>query len=342
MLKGELKIRKLTQKQFAEAVSMVQSHVSEIASNKRAITPPVAMKFQEFFDIPAIDWLELQTKFRFSNTEDAEELRATEELQKYDDFISLKTLFSRGGGVRMTSSKKKLEILRDEFGITSSKQLQNYFGFFKKSDKTGQDVRMLNTWTFLARKESRQCIVKGKFDSNKLDEIGGELSCIFHENENTIMRTANALSRYGIGFCVVKKVDHASVDGFSFLEKGIPYIVVTKRFDRIDNLAFTVLHELYHVCRHMTKEGDQRINIDGYSSETQKEEYEANRFAAKTLIPDDLWLEAPEVRLVPQTIQRAYTKWAKEHKLNKWIVLGRVAHDLGVYQLTLDPQRSIN
>lgn len=341
MLKTELKKRNLTQKAFAEAVSLVPSHVCEIISDKRIITPEVAIRLQRFFDIPAGEWLDLQTKFRLADYEDTEELRAVDELRRYDELVSLKTLFLRGGKPRLETSNDKLAFLNIEYGISSVKQLQGGFGFFKKSEKTGSDVRMLNTWTFLARKDSRQCNVTGKFDKKALCEIGRELSVVFHTNENTIMRTANVLSKHGIKFCITKKVDHASIDGFSFISDGVPSIVITRRFDRIDNLAFTVLHELYHVCMHLTNDGDQRINIDGYSEETQKEEDEANIFAANTLIPQHMWADAPAVQPVSHIIQKVYTKWAKTYGFNKWIVLGRIAHDLGIYQMRNDQQRSI-
>ncbi len=342
MLKGELKKRKMTQKQFAEAICLMPSHVSEIASNKRSISLPVATKLQSFFDIPAKEWLDLQTRFKLSETEDAKEFKAAETLMEYDEFVSIKTLFSRIIGTKIVNSREKLIILKNEYGINSIQNLQSWLGFFKKSEKTGLDVRMLNTWTFLARRESHQCGVTGQFDRNDLYRIGNELSCVFHANENTVLKTANVLSNHGIKFCIVKKVDHASIDGFSFLEKGIPTIAVTKRFDRIDNFAFTVLHELYHVCKHLNEEGDQCVSIEGYSSENQKEEKEANYFAANTLIPENIWKDAPEVKPIPRIIQNVYTKWAKSNGLNKWIVLGRIAHDLGMYQMSVDDSRNIN
>ena len=99
-----------------------------------------------------------------------------------------------------------------------------------------------------------------------------------------MMRTKDVLARYGIKFCETPKVDRASIDGFSFIEGGVPVIVVTRRFDRIDNLAFAIMHELCHVYKHLSKEGDQRINIEGYSEETEREENEANEFAVNALI----------------------------------------------------------
>lgn len=342
MMRGELKKRKLTQRQLANALSLMPSHVSEMVSDKRSISLSVAAKLQSFFGIPAKDWLDLQTRFKLSNTDDAEEFKAAETLASYDDFVSVKTLFSRLNDTKEQTCRDKLTALQNEFGIRSLRDIERGFGFFKKSEKTGLDVRMLNTWTYLARRESRGCGVTGKFERGALSRIGDELRVIFHANENTILRTANVLSKYGIRFCIVKKVEHASIDGYSFMEKGMPTITVTKRFDRIDNFAFTVLHELYHVCRHLTGDGDRRINIDGYSLENVKEETEANDFAANTLIPADVWDKAPAVKPIPHIIRNVYARWAKSQGLNEWIVLGRIAHDMNMYQFPNDGKRSVN
>ncbi len=333
----------MTQKQFAETVGLVPSRVSELISNRRTITTEVATKLQDFFDIPAKEWLDMQTNYRLTHEEDVAEMEAAEELYKYDECISLKTLFARSGSNSFESSAAKLDFLKKEFGITSLQQLQSCGGFFRKSDKTGLDVRMLNTWTFLARRDSQRCVVTGKFDKVTLAQVTSELYTIFHSNMSVMMRTKDALAKYGIRFCETPKVDRASVDGFSFIEDGIPTIVVTRRFNRIDNFAFAVMHELFHVYNHLSKNGDQRINIEGYSEETQKEENEANDFAVNALIPNDVWEnEAPQVRPIPHIIQKEYTRWAKKMGYNKWIVLGRIAHDMGLYQMKADNERQIN
>lgn len=342
-IKAELRKRKMTQKQFAEIVGLVPSRVCDLISNRRTITTEVAAKLQDFFDIPAKEWLDMQTDYRLTHKEDAAEMEAAEELYKFDEFVSLKTLFARSGVNSFESSSAKLDFLRKEFGIASQQQLQSCGGFFRKSDKTGLDVRMLNTWTFLARRDSRRCVVTGNFDKGTLTQVTSELFTIFHSNMSVMMRTKDVLARYGIKFCETPKVERASVDGFSFIDDGVPAIVITRRFDRIDNLAFAIMHELCHVYRHLSKDGDQRINIEGYSEETQREENEANEFALNALIPAEVWKnEAPTVRPIPHIIQREYTRWANKKGYNKWIVLGRIAHDMGLYQMRADNSRKVN
>ena len=64
-------------------------------------------------------------------------------------------------------------------------------------------------------------------------------------------------------------------------------------------------------------------------------------FAANALIPNEEWKNAPKVRVNPALIQRKYTQWANEKGLNKWIVLGRISYETGMYKFRSDESRRI-
>ena len=109
------------------------------------------------------------------------------------------------------------------------------------------------------------------------------------------------------------------------------------------SLAFAVLHEVGHLKLHSSEDYRGNINL-AYAEEelNTKEEQEANDYAAKALIPDDLWKSAPSVPLNPVVIQKDYSKWAKDMHLNKWIVLGRISYLTGIYMFKSDKTREIN
>ena len=200
---------------------------------------------------------------------------------------------------------------------------------------------MIATWIVLAEYEVGQVEIDGVFNRSDLLRVASELRRVFHENVNTIERVTKVLSSFGIKFCVVEKLEHASIDGFSFLENGQPAIVVTTRHKRIDNLAFAVLHEVYHTYRHLGANMQSIVSIEDYDND-RREEREANDFAGNTLIPLSLWESAPAVPMNSFVIQREYTKWAQRYGMNKWIVLGRVSHETGMYKFKADDSRLIH
>lgn len=349
MLKNELKHLGITQKQFAEVAGISASHLNEIIKGHRDISIKLAEKLQAVLAIPAPIWLEIQAKYNISkghlSSEDEEERKCGELLAEYDAVISVKELF-RKQQLAKTSNRERIDVLKNKYLLPEPSQLKlsvdKISGRFRKSAKQGIDTRMIATWIFLAKHEARTISVESKFDKGNCLGLTAELRTIFHENSDTIERVTRAMSTYGIRFCVVDKIEHASIDGYSYIEDdGIPTIVVTLRHKKIDFLAFAVLHEVCHVYKHLNSENSSMVSLSDYDNESEEEE-EANTFASNALIPQTLWSIAPEVPMNPFIIQRRYTLWAEKYHLNKWIVLGRVSHETGMYKFKSDSYRNIN
>ena len=348
ILKKELKSLGITQKEFAEVVGMSASHLSEIINGRRPITVKQAEKIQSVLGIPAMYWIEVQANQTVADSrlanESEEEQAAGMLLSQYDKIVSVKDLIRRQG-IKATTNKEKVDMLQTTYSLPTPETLQqatnNIGGFFRKSSKQGLDSRMIATWIVLAEYEAKCSEVEGMFNKNDLLRVASELRKVFHENVDTIERVTKVLSSYGIKFCVVEKLEHASIDGFSFFKDGQPAIVVTTRHKRIDNLAFAVLHEVYHTYRHLGGNLQSIVSIEDYDNE-RREEREANDFAGNTLIPLSVWESAPRVPMNPFVIQREYTKWAQRYGMNKWIVLGRVSHETGMYKFKADDSRLIH
>lgn len=83
--------------------------------------------------------------------------------------------------------------------------------------------------------------------------LARELNNVFKENKNTVNKTQEVLNKYGIRFLVVNKVGQVPVDGMSFWIGDTPTIVITERIASIDNFAFTTLHEVGHVFKHLAQ-----------------------------------------------------------------------------------------
>lgn len=347
-LKVELKARKITQRGFADMIGMRPSHLSEIISGKRAVTEQLATKLEALLEIPVSVWLELQAKYeydkRINDIGDRTNAGSDKLLMEYNELYDLKTIFKYAGIMGKTTAERLdfcQNVLRFNSPIVQKRAIQ---GYFHKSEKTGLDERMIATWSVLAMYEaSHTSTPVGVFDKRKCDELAGKLSEIFNDNHNTINRITRTFSEYGIKFCIVRKLPHASIDGFSFYNNGYPCIVVTKRFDRIDNLAFAVLHEVGHLKMHLSENGVGKITlVDPDLEKLARDEQQANEYAANALIPEDLWNKQPSVILTPRVIQARFTKWAKTINKNKWIVLGRASHETNIYMFKSDESRRIN
>lgn len=346
ILKYELEERELSQKEFSELIGMQKSHVSEIIKGKRNITKNIADKIEKALGISAVSLVNLQTQYehdiKIIEQNSIEEQKAINKLKLYNEVVDVNTIFKRCG-IILKSAIEKVNYLKEVCRLPKPAELQlEVAGRFKKSNKTGLDTRMLMTWKILAETTAEKQKAEGVFNSEDEHNVVAELKSILHNNHETESMVKNILSKYGIVFCIEEKVDKASVDGYSYKENGTPYIILTKRYNRIDNFAFSLMHEIGHVYLNHLEEGRQngKLNIIDYENDTFEEQ--ANKYAADALIPANLWKNSPKVRLNnPIAIQKVYSLWAEANNMNKWIVIGRISHATGIYKFKSDDSRKI-
>ena len=119
------------------------------------------------------------------------------------------------------------------------------------------------------------------------------------------------------------KFSKTKVDGAStFIEEDKPLIVMTLRYDRIDNFFFTLLHEVGHVV--LGHAGinaacfDDLNNIDV----TDQKEKEANDFAQKMLRTNDVSNVNPDV-----VNRRFIVQSADSKNVHPGIIVGAMQHD---------------
>ena len=343
-IKAELEARNIKQKDFAKAIGMQATHLSELIKGKRAISPKVAEDLERELGINAKFWMKLKAEYEYDceviKKRSIEEQKAQSLLNEYGEMINISLIFKRIG-VAFASCVEKLNFIINQLRLPKPAELKYNLGKFRKSEKSGTDHRAIYTWEVLAQYAARQQQTTQVYDPENDDYIQ-QLADVFNKNEDVIESTRKILSDNGIRFCIVEKVDKASIDGYSFLdEDGTPSIVVTKRYDRIDNFAFAVMHEIGHLKLHVSETEKRFINL----MEDTKEEQEANTFACNHLIPEKLWKSTtiPQVQLnKPWLIEKKYSQWAEENNLHKWIVLGRISHETGMYKFKNDESRKIH
>lgn len=343
-LKDELLARNIKQKDFAKAIGMQATHLSELIKGKRNITPQIADALERELAINAKFWIKLQAEYEYDcqmlKKRGIEEQKAQLLLNEYNELIDINLIFKRIGIVPL-SCTEKVNFINNSLLLAKPAELKYNIGKFRKSEKSGTDQRAIFTWEILAQYVARQQRVSQSYTPENDDYIQ-QLSDVFNENKNVEERTRQILEDNGIRFCIVDKINKASIDGYSFIDSdGTPSIVVTRRYNRIDNFAFAVMHEIGHLKLHVSENEKRFINL----LEDTKEEQEANAFACNQLISEALWRSKslPLVQLnKPWLIQTKYSRWAEENNLNKWIVLGRISHETGMFRFKNDESRKIH
>ena len=144
--------------------------------------------------------------------------------------------------------------------------------------------------------------------------------------------TQELLTAYGIKFIVQEKADKVPVDGMAFWSVDNPAIAMTLRHQRIDNFAFTLLHELGHVFKHIQPDSmDQFIDIEKDPAERSNEiEHQANEYAKFQLVDRKDWSDFMERTF--KFNAEAFRVFAKEQGIHLASAYGLYSHETGNYR----------
>ena len=251
MIKPELEERGISQKEFAKMLGVQASHLSEVLGGKRALTAELAVKIESAINLPAKVLMAAQSQYECDlesiRQRGIEEQKAANELEEYNKVVDLHLLLKAFGLITLTFTRQ-LEGIKSHCKSNSAAEMQVAFanGNFRRSDKSDVDERMVNTWVLLARDIARNTKVSGTYNPTLNNELAQKLNSVFTENINTIERVTRLCSEYGIKFVECKtKVEHTKIDGYSYIEDGIPCIIVTNRYNRIDSFAYSFLYSRF-------------------------------------------------------------------------------------------------
>ena len=224
IIKDELDAREMKQKELASLMSMPTSVLNDIIKGRRAVTPEVAVLLQEILGIDASYWLSLQNQYDIDraniNKKIVERKKNIEIWKVISQYCSVK--YFEKLNVIGTKISENIKIIYSIFGVTSVEELiasfssEKELSYFKKSERLKSDPINIFSWKHFAFYQSSQMLDVADFDENSLERLVQELNQMFVVNINTIDKTKEILSRYGIKFIIVPKFDKTPIDGFSF------------------------------------------------------------------------------------------------------------------------------
>ena len=300
ILKDELDFRNITQKDFALLTGIPQTQLNEVIKGKRAFNPHLALVISKALEMDAILWLNLQSNYELDlakiNEKNSIRLSAIGQWQMIKLFIAEK--YYKKMGVITGNPVSDIPFIKKVFGIVHLEELpevynQPLFAKFKKSNKLNIDKINSVSWVKLIKYQATSIAVRS-FNANELPLLIADLRKTFTKNKNTIEETKEVLAKYGIKFLVLTHPEKCAIDGISFWSGENPAIGLTTKLKRLDNFAFTVLHELGHIFLHLTNNKslefiDMDKEQDNASYKISKEEIEANEFSKNALIDQEVW-----------------------------------------------------
>ena len=354
VLKNELETRGVRQKDFASTIGMPASVLNDIVNSKRSVTPDIALLLEAALGKDASSWLRLQAERDLEVARMKKDLlykqKEIEIWQSIQDCCNVKYLERYlPEGLGKTVQEKTATVL-SFFGVKSADALKESFvrdvnpAFFRKSEKLKNNPSDLFTWKQIAYDKSEKLDRPKRFSPDSLSDLTEGLRTIFFENENTIHRIEDLMHENGIRFFRLNNEKGTHIDGFSFWHGTNPSIALTLRYQKIDFLAFTLMHEVCHVYRHLSAQDKSKSCITLTDMKEGLEEQEADAFANSQLIPSRDWQLFKEnyLGVNPYLMGTKIRMFALDHQIHPAIVLGRYQHDNNIYDNGRGFDRSIN
>ncbi|MDO5510758.1 MAG: HigA family addiction module antitoxin [Weeksellaceae bacterium] len=335
LIQDELEIRDdMNQKQLAILLGVKPSFINEIIKGKRPITADIAILLEKALDISADYWMRFQSQYEIDlariKEKNINKIRQIEIWSAIKEHIPVG--YFKKKGYLTDDIAANISTIQEIYSLQSIDALENKisekkFAFFKKSEKLQIDAKNMIAWTSLVefeadRKETHT------FHPEHVPQLVQELQEIFFINKDVLDLVDKKLSQYGIKFLIVDKLEKTPIDGYSFWSKNNPVIALTLRHNRIDNLAFTIFHELGHIALHFENNKEIRF-LDLKDMEENAYENEANLYAQECLIPVDYWndLRRNYLPLCDAMIRT----FADKYRIHPAIILGRACFEMKYY-----------
>ena len=318
-LQDELDERGITQTEFAEIIDRPTRTVNEIINGKRAVTPETAQAIAAALGTSPEMWLKMQASYdvfelakKENKTDEVKERAVLYEIFPVSDLIRRGYLPAKKTVAEIKSK------LADLLEIPNLDSFDQYVSPACHRTSTVGDIKeqYLKTWVLLGRRKAEKIKV-GKFDAEKLEAFAPTIKKHSFVNGGE-KKLIEELEKMGVRIVFLPHFVKTRVDGAVTWVEGKPIVIMSLRYDRIDNFYFTLLHEIGHIIKHP----EQDFQDDLTNRVDSKQEKEADAFASKAL-----GLEGVNERLSKVNITAVHlTKLSKENEVHVGLLIGHLQH----------------
>jgi HTH-type transcriptional regulator/antitoxin HigA len=300
LLADELAFAGLSQRELARQLDVPVSVLNEVINGKRRLTADLAVKLEAALDLTAEHWNNLQATYDLEvariQQRDNAQLPAVAALRDLRDYVPMKELRKRD--ILIDDAVADVARLLALYRVSSPQDIikviedrKKELSLFRRSERLKMDPVNLTAWVMLAQEAARNQAA-ATFDDN-LDQqaLLADIHHILIENKNVVAALQARLAAAGIKLVVVDNLPQTPIDGMAWwCEEGeCPAIALTIRHKRLDNLIFTLFHELGHVFQHLGRGGQcEFLDVETDGEKLPKVEQEANAWATKNLVPAEV------------------------------------------------------
>lgn len=322
---------------LAIVIGVDETNLNRMVSDKRPLTPEVALALEDVFGVPAERFLQLQRDLDLAKARlvvRADPGRATR--AKLFGALPIAEMIKRG----WLDADDVKDVARVEtalakfFGVASAADIAVVPHAAKKSDALTEATPAQIAWLHRAKQIASEMLVAKYSDFNGRRAIQQIRSLTLAAEE--ARKVPRLLGECGIRFVLIEALPSTKMDGACFwLGEGAPVIAMSMRHDRIDNFWFVLRHELEHViCGHgkLAPMIDAELEGEraGVGPDIASEERVANAAAAEFCVPGKT-MDSFIARKAPFFAERDILGLAATLRVHPGLVAGQLQHRTGRY-----------
>ncbi len=320
-----LKDRDMSQAELAKRTGRTPKLVNEIIKGKARITPESAIELERVLSVPSSFWNNRQARFDAyaARVEERKALLASLTWMKKFQYKRM----SDWDWIPKTADKLlRLQNLLNFFGVANEAAWKEMWGeikvAYRKSAARNADEFALAAW--LRRGELvAQDVQCSPYDRDKfrscLDDVRRLTVLPASEFQSKLMKICGDC---GVVVGFVQELPKTASGATRWLSSTKALLQLSLRYKTDDQLWFTFFHEAAHILFHPKK----RVFIEGGPT-SEKEEREANAFAAEILIPREYYESFLDAHPDRRFSLRDIREFAGSLGIAPGIVVGRLQHD---------------
>jgi HTH-type transcriptional regulator / antitoxin HigA len=284
-----------SQRDLARRAGLTPKTISEICNGKAPITPQTALAFEKVFRRPAHLWLNLQRQY-----DEAEARRCV--FAKLPHWATWAKRFPFHEMIKRKliepGEEQRVDALLRFFGVSSPDSWQSVWQAtnvaYRQTRKFNTTPEAISAWTRAAELQAVD-IETQDFDEKRLRNLVNDLRPLTREDIKEAGPEIESLcARVGVAVTWVPELTHTGISGCArWLTERKALIALTLRHKSDDQIWFTFFHEVAHILLHRKRHSfildnaEKDLSDSTVDPQMQRDEEEANRFAADTLIPPD-------------------------------------------------------
>lgn len=327
----------LNQRTLAKELGVQPSFLNEIIKGKRPVTADIAILLEKSLGISADYWMKFQSQYEIDKArvkqKNIKKLRNIEIWSIIKDYVPVR--YFKKHNYLIDELETDIKAVKKIYGVETVDDLVASFSkdkvaYYRKSEKLKINEKNMFAWSSLAQYEAKNQKAN-TFNFDNLVQLRVNLNNLFYENFDTVNRVQALLKQFGIKMLLIDKLEKTPIDGFSFWSNSNPVISLTLRHNRIDNFAFTIMHEIGHIDLHLRNDRNRKFMDLTKKQNIDQCEKEADNYAQESLISSKTWQDILDKHL-PLDDDKIIAL-GNEYKINPAILLGRVCYEFDYYAM---------